>query len=443
MFGLSVMVLIFPPQKDRRAAFDPQQISSLREEGIFFPTSFGLQFPGRRLLFIRTCTESRGMSCAVKEFMGMKRIWILIIVFISMGIHSFAVAQTNHAPAEAPTSAPASAPAESEEYELPEGPPGVVARVGETEILARDVETILDKIPYRLSKKKREQIWNSSIAAMVNSELLHAYLEANKAPDAPDELAAMKKTLLEEVDNFNQTASLRLLPEITLMELMEQRGLNEQKLSDQARYEKLRRTMTSNEAMLAFMDKHPDYFNGTKVHIGHIFLPCSPLAPTEEQNKAVEKLRQIAAEINTGKVTFAQAAHEYSQCPSGRVQGEDERADYGDLGDWTFPQLMMPFGASAAMAAFNADAGTLCDVVRSNQKIYRGFEGFHLIKVFERTKGNESRGPQSADIAGMCIFNLLENQIFKQTVGRSPQEPPRAPIVIFKAAKDVPRPKEE
>ncbi len=371
-----------------------------------------------------------------KEHMGMKRTWIIIVALGAMGWFSSAIAQEQDAavsPSETPTSAPSSPETaattqESGEYELPEGPEGLVAKVGDTEILTADLTAILDKVPYRLSKKKR-QLWETSLAAMIFSALEHSFLEANKIPEAPNELAELKNKLSEEVEKFNQTASLRLLPEMTVADLMERRGLNNQRLNDMARYEKLIATMITNEELLSFISKHPNYFNGTKVLVGHILIPSSPLAPTAEQKKAIEQLQTIAADIRAGKTTFDAAAHEFSKCPSAQTKGLDGTGHYGDLGDVNFGQLAAAYGAAVGMAALDSDVGAISDVVRSNM-------GFHLLKVYTKTEGSDPRGAEAANIARMGVSNLVENQVYNQALDR-------APIIIYKAAKKAPRPEEE
>lgn len=370
-----------------------------------------------------TFTEMlHGYYIPAKEHREMKRTLVIIVAVSWLGFPRSTVAQSPTAPASAPTTAPA----KSGEYELPEGPDGVVAQVGREKILVEDLLTILDKIPYRVSPQKRREIWESNLASMIYGELLHAYLEANKVPDAPDELTALHSALADEVEKYNYTASLRLLPEITKRELMERRGLNEQRLSDQARYEKLLAELTTNEKLLDFMNRHPEYFNGTSVHIGHIMIACSPLAPTAEQKKAIETLEKIAADVRAGKITFAQAAHEFSQCPSGQTKGPEGKTDYGDLGSWKFFPLAVTFGASFGVEAMKTNVGSLSDVVRSNQ-------GFHLIKVFERIEGNEPPGAETAGIARMGVTSLVENQVFRQALSN-------VPIVIYKAARKVPKP---
>lgn len=320
-------------------------------------------------------------------------------------------------------------PAKSEETELPSGPPGLLAKVGKVEIKRQDLMTILDKIPYRLSPKKRKEVWESNLAQAIYSQLLHSYLEVTKAPEAPDELAAIKEQLTTEVERYNKTASMRLRPETTTFQMMESRGLTEQKLEDQARFQKLISSITTNEQLLAFMNKNPDYINGTQVEIGHILIPCASLAPSSEQKAVVEKLNQLAADIRAEKTTFAQAAHEHSLCPSGKVKGHDGKGEYGDLGRLTFPQLAYVAGVPLAVAVFHADVGGLSAVVRSPQ-------GFHLLKIKERIKGDQPHTAESAGIAQMAVTSLVENQIINQSLGA-------APIVIYKESKKIPKPKRD
>ena len=69
----------------------------------------------------------------------------------------------------------------------------------------------------------------------------------------------------------------------------------------------------------------------TEVHARHILLKPSPIM-TDEQARV--KLEQIAADIKSGKTTFAAAAKEFSQDPGSANQG-------GDLG-WATPDIFDP-----------------------------------------------------------------------------------------------------
>ena len=76
----------------------------------------------------------------------------------------------------------------------------------------------------------------------------------------------------------------------------------------------------------------------TEVHARHILLKPSPIM---NDAQAQAKLEQIAAEIKSGKITFAQAAKTYSEDPGSANQG-------GDLG-WATPDIFDPAFRDALM----------------------------------------------------------------------------------------------
>ncbi len=311
------------------------------------------------------------------------------------------------APAE-PSSPPSTATA-------PAGAPGVVATVGEMNVTEQDIQAILDTVSHKLSKDKRIEMWNSFLSQLIYANLLHAYLEAHQIPEAPEELNLIREQLAQRVERHNQTAGILRKSTLTLYELMESRGFNEQRLSDQARYQKLLDSETTNEKLLAFIDEHPDYFNETKIQAGHIFLPCAPLARTEEQQAVLRRFQTIVADLQAGKITFAQAAQKYSQAPSGQVQGPEGNTDYGDMGLATFPQIALGMGVPAAVTVFDTPVGQLSPVVRSGM-------GFHLFQVTRRVPGDTPPGPQASQLARMIVQNRLQNQILNQSLRGSPIE---------------------
>ncbi|MEA0983899.1 peptidylprolyl isomerase, partial [Salmonella enterica] len=69
----------------------------------------------------------------------------------------------------------------------------------------------------------------------------------------------------------------------------------------------------------------------TEVHARHILLKPSPIMNDQQ---ARLKLEEIAADIKSGKTTFASAAKEYSQDPGSANQG-------GDSG-WATPDIFDP-----------------------------------------------------------------------------------------------------
>ncbi|EBU4399215.1 peptidylprolyl isomerase SurA, partial [Salmonella enterica] len=97
----------------------------------------------------------------------------------------------------------------------------------------------------------------------------------------------------------------------------------------------------------------------TEVHARHILLKPSPIMNDQQ---ARLKLEEIAADIKSGKTTFAAAAKEYSQDPGSANQG-------GDLG-WATPDIFDP--------AFR-DALTKLHKGQISAPVHSSF-GWHLIE---------------------------------------------------------------
>ncbi|ENJ4412309.1 peptidylprolyl isomerase SurA, partial [Salmonella enterica] len=100
----------------------------------------------------------------------------------------------------------------------------------------------------------------------------------------------------------------------------------------------------------------------TEVHARHILLKPSPIMNDQQ---ARLKLEEIAADIKSGKTTFAAAAKEYSQDPGSANQG-------GDLG-WATPDIFDP--------AFR-DALTKLHKGQISAPVHSSF-GWHLIELLD------------------------------------------------------------
>ncbi|ALB61623.1 Survival protein SurA precursor (Peptidyl-prolyl cis-trans isomerase SurA) [Cronobacter condimenti 1330] len=121
----------------------------------------------------------------------------------------------------------------------------------------------------------------------------------------------------------------------------------------------------------------------TEVHARHILLKPSPIM-TDQQ--ARQKLEEIAADIKSGKTTFAQAAREFSQDPGSANQG-------GDLG-WAAADVYDPAFRDALM---NLNKGQMSSPVHSSF-------GWHLIELLDTRKSDRTDAAQK-DRAYRMLFN--------------------------------------
>jgi len=121
----------------------------------------------------------------------------------------------------------------------------------------------------------------------------------------------------------------------------------------------------------------------TEVHARHILLRPSPVM-TDDQ--ARQKLEQIAANINSGKTTFAQAAKDFSQDPGSANQG-------GDLG-WSSPEIFDPAFRDAVL---NLKKGQMSAPIHSSF-------GWHLIQLLDTRQVDKTDAAQK-ERAYRLLFN--------------------------------------
>ncbi|EAN1097043.1 peptidylprolyl isomerase SurA [Salmonella enterica subsp. enterica serovar Kentucky] len=134
----------------------------------------------------------------------------------------------------------------------------------------------------------------------------------------------------------------------------------------------------------------------TEVHARHILLKPSPIMNVQQ---ARLKLEEIAADIKSGKTTFAAAAKEYSQDPGSANQG-------GDLG-WATPDIFDP--------AFR-DALTKLHKGQISAPVHSSF-GWHLIELLDTRKVDKTDAAQK-DRA----YRMLMNRKFSEEAATWMQE---------------------
>ncbi len=121
----------------------------------------------------------------------------------------------------------------------------------------------------------------------------------------------------------------------------------------------------------------------TEVHARHILVKVSPIM-NDQQARA--KIEQIAADIRSGKISFANAAKQYSEDPGSANQG-------GDLG-WASPNIYDPAFRDAVM---HLKKGQTSEPVRSSF-------GWHLIQLLD-TRQVDRTEDAGKDRAYRMLFN--------------------------------------
>ncbi len=134
----------------------------------------------------------------------------------------------------------------------------------------------------------------------------------------------------------------------------------------------------------------------TEVHARHILLKPSPIM-NDDQARA--KLEQIAADIKSGKTTFAKAAKEFSEDPGSANQG-------GDLG-WATPDIFDPAFRDALMRLNKG---------QTSAPVHSSF-GWHLIQLMDSRQVDRTDAAQK-DRA----YRMLMNRKFSEEAATWMQE---------------------
>lgn len=121
----------------------------------------------------------------------------------------------------------------------------------------------------------------------------------------------------------------------------------------------------------------------TEVHARHILLKPSPIM-TDDQ--ARQKLQEVANEINSGKLSFANAAKQLSQDPGSANQG-------GDLG-WASPETFDPAFRDALLRLQKGQMST---------PVHSSF-GWHLIQLLD-TRQVDKTDAAKKERAYRLLFN--------------------------------------
>ncbi len=134
--------------------------------------------------------------------------------------------------------------------------------------------------------------------------------------------------------------------------------------------------VTEEEAMKFYEEHKAELVGGETVDASHILVDSE------------EKANEILASINEGKVTFEDAAKEYSSCPS------KERG--GNLGEFGKGQMVPEFDN----AVFAMEAGEIKGPVQTQF-------GYHLIKL---NKKNEAKEIPFEDIKPQLMQKVLSDK---------------------------------
>ena len=253
-----------------------------------------------------------------------------------------------------------------------QGPAKPAAVVNGATISQADVEAAVKVMngptPVQVPESRQRQMRFEALGILIDNLLLEQFLRKNAPPAGPQEIArhiaeletALKKDGKKLADYLAENG-------MTAAQLREQ-VMNALQWRD---YTKAR---VSDADLQQYFKDNKDFFDGVQVRASHILIRVPLTAGDGDVKAAQTRLQAIRQEIETGKITFADAAKKYSQCP--------RAPEGGDVG--YFPRKFV-WDEEFAKAAFNPQLkiGDLIGLVRTEA-------GWHLIQLTDRKTGTPS-----------------------------------------------------
>jgi peptidyl-prolyl cis-trans isomerase C len=280
-------------------------------------------------------------------------------------------------------------------------PPGAVGKPaavvnGETISLA-EVDAVLKSgktppiVPVSTSRQRQDRF--EALAMLIDNLLLQQYLRKNAPPADAGEIARHIAELQAALQKDNKK----------LADYLNENGMTAAQLRTQVtnalQWRDYVKIHVSDADIEKYYQANKDFFDGVQVRASHILIRVPLTGSDADVEAARARLQAIRQEIEAGKITFADAAMKYSQCPSAPAGG--------DLG--YFPRKFF-IDEEFAKAAFTPQLklGEMIGLVRTEM-------GWHLIKLTDRKAGTPSEFAKlKENVRDVLLTELRINLVAQQ-----------------------------
>ena len=269
-------------------------------------------------------------------------------------------------------------------------PAKIVATVNGSPITLAEVELVLKKGGPKATaptEAQRKEMQQEALTMLIDDQLMRDFL-SKKGPNV--DLEDVNKQVAELVEGLKKDKK-------TLADYLKEQNQTEAQLradiTGWLQWNAFVKQQVTEADLKRYYDESKDFFDRVVVRASHIVLRVSPEAPAADREAAKAKLLAWRKDIVEGKVDFAQAAKQNTQCTSA--------PNGGDIG--FFPRKLAveePF----AKAAFALKVGEISDIVQTDF-------GYHLIKVTDRKAGTPSDFNKIKDEVRELLVEELRVQI--------------------------------
>jgi len=272
----------------------------------------------------------------------------------------------------------------------PGGAVKAVAMVNGHVITQADLDTVVSssgKMPVQVPENTLKQMKMQALAMMIDNVLMDQYLKVNGPQVAP---AEVDKKLAEFGAGLQKQGK-------TVADFCRETGQDEaglrMNITRMIQWYNFANARIAEKDVKAYYDGYKDFFDSVTVKTSHIVLRVAPTATEAEKAAAKQKLADVRQQILAGKVAFADAAKQHSQCPSAPKGG--------DIG---FIQRKFMVEEAFARAAFALQPNQITDVIQTDY-------GYHVILVTERKPGQPSEYEKIKDAVREFCIEELHQQI--------------------------------
>ena len=240
------------------------------------------------------------------------------------------------------------------------------------------------------SQKKQAQ--EDVLTMLIDDLLMKQFLEKNAPKADPAEVAKQFAELVEEQakaktkmeDFYKETSQTEAEVKANIATMVQWAAYIKQQVSD--------------AELQRYYQDSKDFFDQVTVRASHILFMLPEKASDGERQLLRRKLLALKDDIAAGKIDFAEAAKQQSQCPATAPNG-------GDLG--FFPRKLV-WEDAFSRAAFGLAIGHVSDIIETNY-------GFHLIKVTERKPGQPSDFEKiKDDVRDLCVEDLRQDLLMAE-----------------------------
>lgn len=246
--------------------------------------------------------------------------------------------------------------------------PKLIAKIGEQPIHTAEVAAELRRAygEREFSDTERERLTKAALDQVIDRRLVLGFLskngEAASGPDVDLALAQFEKELKAQ--------------NLTLAQHCQQVGLSSddirRSLAWKVSWKRYVEKYLTPQNLEKYFERYRREFDGTQLRVAQVLLKLPPDADDAAANAAKTRASQLRKEIQAGQLSFAEAAKQHSEAPSGKSGG--------DIG-WIERHQPMP--EEYSKAAFSLKKG------ETSEPIVTPF-GIHILTVLEEKPGTKT-----------------------------------------------------